>query len=98
MVKSNNAIIYSEVYGILNILDKKYKDAIPEKLYNFIEANKSPSYNPSYDKSLPLNKQNISSKAAAFICMLHYNYWCKSEQEKERINIVLKHNQQKKRS
>ncbi|MBR3003267.1 MAG: hypothetical protein IKF38_06945 [Clostridia bacterium] len=97
MVNSNNAIVYSEVYGILNILDIKYKEAIPEKLYSFIEANRSQSYNPSYDKNLPLNKQNISSKAAAFICLLHYNYWCETEQEKERINIVLNHNQQKKR-
>lgn len=82
MIYNSQAIMYSEVYVILNILGKEYINLIPSKIYNTIEIARKKDYSPTYDLSIPLYKQNISRKAAAFLCLLHYNYWCNFEEEK----------------
>ena len=83
---------YSEVYSLLNALGPTYINAIPQKLYKLIDEKREKLYNPKYDLTIPLYKQNISKKATALICLLHYNYWCKSEEEKNKIDKILKYN------
>ena len=95
MTENSQATVYSEIYGILNSLDVSYTNAIPKKLYNLIKEKREKNYNPTYNMDIPLSQQNISKKATAFICMLHYNYWCTSEEEKEKINKILKYNTEK---
>lgn len=95
-MENAQAMVYSEVYGILNMLGENYIKLIPIKLYNFIKENKSIKYNPNFDNSIPLEQQNISKNATAFICMLHYNYWCTTEEEKAKMDKVLQYNQNKK--
>ena len=97
MEQDSMAIGYSEVYSLLNILGQKYINSIPKKLYNVIENKRAKSYNPTYDLSIPLYKQKISKKGTALICLLHYNYWCESEEEKNKINQILKYNTSKAR-
>ena len=87
--------VYSEVYSLLNALRPQYIKALPKKIYSLIEENRDKLYNPTYDLSIPMYKQNISKKGTAFICLLHYNYWCTSEEEKNRIDKVLKYNTEK---
>ncbi len=94
-MNKNESIMYSEVYSILNMLGKKYINAIPKKLYMFIEKNRDDSYNPTYYDNVLLSKQKISNDTAAFICMLHYNYWCETDNEKRKINKILNYNEQK---
>lgn len=86
------AKVYSEVYSFLNLLGQKYIEPLPKKLYNLIEEKREKTYNPIFDLTVPLYKQNISERAAAFICILHYNYWCTSEEEKHQIKKILEHN------
>ena len=97
MVKQTDKLIYSEVYGIINSMGTVYINSIPKKLYNLIKENRDKTYSPIYNISIPLSEQNISKKTAAFICMLHYNYWCTSEEEKEQINKIIKYNTEKNR-
>lgn len=97
MEDNKQALVYSEVYAILNSLDKKYKNSVPTKLYNLIKENREKNYTPTYDMKIPLSRQNVSKKAAAFLCLLHYNYWCTSEEEKAKINKVLEYNYKKNR-
>ena len=87
--------VYSEVYSLLNALGSQYINALPKKLYSLIEENRNKSYNPTFDLSIPIYKQNISKNATALICILHYNYWCTSEEEKNKIDKVLKYNTEK---
>ena len=94
----SQAHIYSEVYSVLNILGEKYINALPEKLYVLIEENRDKSYNPIFDLTIPLSKQNISKEGTSFICLLHYNYWCTSKEEKIKINKILKYNTEQARN
>lgn len=95
-MENAQAMVYSEVYGILDMLGENYIKLIPIKLYNFIEENKSIEYKTNFDSNIPLAQQNISKNATAFICMLHYNYWCTTEEEKSQLKKVLDYNQKKK--
>lgn len=96
MVIDRQATMYSEVYSILNMLGKNYKNSIPKQILNLIENKRFKEYNPQYNASIPLWKQNISKDATEFICMLHYNYWTKNEDEKNEIDNILTTNQKKK--
>lgn len=92
MAENSQRLVYSEVYGILKSLGKTYINLIPKKLYKIIEEERDKDYNPTYNIDMPLAEQKVSKKAAALICMLHYNYWCTSYEEKEKINEILKYN------
>ena len=96
MVIDRQATMYSEVYSILNMLGKNYRSSIPKQILNLIENKRFKEYNPKYSVSIPLWKQNISKDATEFICMLHYNYWAKNEDEKNEIDNILSTNQKKK--
>lgn len=96
MLIDRQATMYSEVYSILNMLGKNYKNSIPKQILNLIENKRFKEYNPQYNASIPLWKQNISKDATEFICMLHYNYWTKNEDEKNEIDNILTTNQKKK--
>ncbi|MBR3132568.1 MAG: hypothetical protein IKG42_00560 [Clostridia bacterium] len=98
MVSRDRALVYSEVYSVLSSMSEWYIKAIPAKLYSFVENNRFKEYNPVYDLNIPLTKQKISKGAVSFICMLHYNCWCKSDEEKRSIEKILKHNEQMNRN
>lgn len=87
--------MYSEVYGIIESMGLAYKNAIPKKLYQFIYENRDEGYSPQYDLDKSLATQGLSQKATAFICFLHYKYWCKTEDEKQKISKILEYNEKK---
>ena len=85
--------MYSETYAVLDMLGENYINTIPAKIYTYIKENRDPNYNPTYTEEL-LSKQNISQNTAVLICMLHYNYWCKTEDEKKDIYKILNYFEQ----
>lgn len=89
--------MYSEVYGILEMLGEAYINAIPTSLYNFIKSKKFDN-NIKYSTNMPLIKQNVSKDTAEFICMLHYNYWIESKEERNNINKILLDNEEKEKA
>ena len=97
MVSFEQAKMYSEVYQILEGLGDEYKNLIPEKLYKLIKTNRLKNYDPKIYFNTPLTEQDINKKTTAFLCMLHYNYWCKDETEKNVIDEILEHNENEKR-
>ena len=53
-----NMLAYSEVDEILNLLEKEYRDRVPEKVRNFFKEAKMPDYNPKIE----IGKQFIIHK------------------------------------
>ena len=95
-INTNERMVYSEVYGILSILNKEYIKKIPIKLYNIIKRERLDTYNPVYDISLPLSKQKLKRESFAMLVLLYLNYWCQNKEEKEKLNKMLKFNSDKK--
>ena len=87
--------VFSEVDAFLDIIDKKYKNKIPEKLRNLYKENKDKSYTPVYDASIPIEKQSIRKETIAMIALLHLNYWCDTEDEKKELRNLFLENEKK---
>ena len=85
--------IYSEVYGILNILGKNYIEKLPSNLYNMIKQEKANEYNPQYDSSIALEQQNIKRESLSMIALFHLNYWCDSQDEKNKLKELFENNE-----
>ena len=81
-MNENEKRMYSEVYGILKLLGEKYIKLLPIKLYRLICDNRDKKYEPIYDISRDLEKQNISKDSLAFLTLISLKYWIKDEKEK----------------
>lgn len=83
---------YSEVYGIINMLGEYYKNKLPQKLYNLIENERDKQYTPVYTLERAIENQNIEKRSMAMVMLLHLNYWCETENEKQQIKAILEKN------
>lgn len=84
---------FSEVYCILNMLGESYIMKLPSKLYQMIKEEKDDEYNPQYDITIALEKQNIKRETLAMIALFHLNYWCDSQEEKQELKNLLNKNE-----
>ena len=87
--------MYSEVYSILNMLGESYINKLPSKLFNLIETSRKADYNPKYDSTISLEKQDIKSDTVAMIALFHLNYWCESDEEKQQLIKLFNDNEKK---
>ena len=53
-----------------------------------IEEEREKEYTPSYTFEIPIEEQEISDEAIAMSALLHLNYWCEDENEKEMLKTV----------
>mgnify|MGYP004454454539 FL=1 len=86
--------IYSEVYAILNMLGKEYINKLPKDIYNIIKEEKSTEYNPVYETTVALDKQDVKKETISIIAFLHLNYWC-NEEEKIKLRELFDENEDK---
>ena len=77
----DNMLAYAEVDEILNLLEKEYRERVPEKIRNFFKEEKMPDYNPKIE----IGK------------LLNINYWCDSEEEKQMFIDEMAKNEEEKR-
>lgn len=90
--------VYSEIYIILNMLDKKYIEKLPIKLKNLINTQKSDVYISTNKISNPLSKYELQKETLAMLAIFYVNYWCESENEKEELENKFYNNEVKLRS
>lgn len=89
-IKNMDALSYSEVWSILSQID--VKTAIPEHVLEFIEENRIKEYDANIDLNIPLEHQNISTKAINLLCYLNMEYLSNAE-EKESLIRIYKNNE-----
>ena len=82
----------TETLDILEHMDKKYTDCIPEKFKEFLENNKSKIYKPKFDHSKELKDLNLKEKTKNILSILYMKYWC-SDEDKENYSKILKENE-----
>ena len=90
----NEQMIYSEVYGILDMLGKSYIDKLPDGLYRMIKGKKLDTYSPVYDRE-SFKSKNIKREALSMIALFHLNYWCVNDEEKNSLQQMLNENEEK---
>ena len=89
----NTKETYSEVYEILNLLGNDYITKLPKSLYAMIQEKRDINYNPKYDLTIPLNKQDVRKNTISIIALLHFNYWCINEEERNNLRKLFSDNE-----
>ena len=79
-LKNNYA--YSEVIDIIDNMEVKYKEMLPQKLIDFLNENKNFEYQKHINPRMPLSKQNIFKDAISILAMINLKYWVKDEEHK----------------
>lgn len=87
--------IYSEVYGVLNLLGEQYINKLPKSLFTIIEEEKMDTYNPQYNSNTSLLKQDLQKDSLAMIALFHLNYWCETEQAKNELKEIFSNQEEK---
>lgn len=91
----NDEIVYAEIDAILNLMDEKYVNKIPEKLKNIFKEEKKFDYKPVIDTKKALNEQELQKGTLVILAMLCLNYWCDSEEEKQELIKAYSENERK---
>ena len=91
-METNIRNIYSEIYGILEVLGENYKKKLPSKLLKQISEEKNPQYQPNYNIT---DNINLAKETKGIIALFKTNYWCESEIEKQELLKKFKDNEQK---
>lgn len=83
----DEGIIYAEIDTILSLMEDKYVNKVPEEIIDLIKSEKKSDYEFKIDAGKPLENQNIHKETVSFITMLHLNYWCEDDFER---NILIR--------
>ncbi|MBR3002931.1 MAG: hypothetical protein IKF38_05175 [Clostridia bacterium] len=84
---------YSEIDEFLNLLDEKTRNEVPSKLREFFKNEKDNNYHKGINPNTPIKEQNLKNETLALIALLNLQYWCKDENEKERLKQVYANNE-----
>ena len=85
-----------EIDEILNLLEDKYRDKVPEKVRAFFKEEKMVDYKPTIDVNTPLIQQNLKRETIVLLAILNLNYWCDTSEEKQEILDELSMNEKEK--
>ncbi len=92
----DNMLAYAEVDEILKLLETEYRERVPEKVRNFFKEERMPNYNPKIEVDKPLTKQNLKRETMVLLAILNINYWCDSEEEKQKFLDEMAKNEKEK--
>ena len=88
-------VAYAEIIEILNNIEEKYKEKLPNKLIDFFKENSAKNYEKHIKKNISLNEQKLQKETIDILAMLTLNYWCNSEEEKAELTSMYSDNELK---
>lgn len=86
---------YAEVDYIINHMNEKYREKVPEKMLNFFSNYKDPNYEVKVDPYIPLQKQGLKRYTLEILALFHLKYWCEDEERKKELYGLMLRNQEK---
>lgn len=86
---------YAEVDYIIKHMNEKYREKVPQKMLDFFETYKDPTYETKINPYVPLQKQGLQRYALEIIALLHLKYWCEDEERKKELYGRMLRNQEK---
>ena len=86
---------YTEVDYIINHMNVKYREKVPQKMLTFFGSIKDPDYEVKINPYVPLQNQGLQRYALEIIALLHLKYWCEDEERKKELYDIMLSNQEK---
>lgn len=91
----NTRQAYSEIDEFLGLITEEERNEIPKKLRDFFKEEKDTSYRKNINSNIPIKEQNLKEETLAIIALLNLQYWCKDEDEKQRLQQIYANNENK---
>lgn len=91
----NTRQAYSEIDELLELITEEEKKQIPKKLRDYFKEEKDKSYHKNINSDIPIKEQNLKEETLAIIALLNLQYWCKDENEKEKLKTIYAENEKK---
>jgi len=86
---------YVEVLEILEKMDTYYKEKIPLNIREHFKENASQEYEFYIDLSIPFEDLNLKEITLNILATLNLNYWCETEEEKQKWTSIYVENEKK---
>ena len=87
MAENTTMQALSEVYSIINHLDKNLYKRIPNNFIKMIENNRDLKYDVNIDYTKNINEQNLLQETRVILSLIYRDYLCTKE---DREKIILK--------
>lgn len=94
-LKPEQAYAYSELLEILSFMEDEYINKIPKKLMNIFKQYSSNEYKKHINPDVPLEEQKLTETTSALLGMLMLNYWCESDNQKQKLKQTFEENERK---
>ena len=91
----NTRQAYSEIDEFLGLLSIEQRDMIPKRIRELFCQEKDKEYFKEIDPTIPIKEQNLKKETLAIIAYLNLEYWCKDEEEKQRLREIYAKNEEK---
>lgn len=86
---------YVEVDAIIDSMEDEYINKIPYKLRKMFKEYKANDYNKVILDDVPLEDQNLKEETLAILAALNYQFWCESNEEKQKWIRLYSENEKK---
>ena len=86
---------YAEVDYIINHMNEKYREMVPEKMRRFFSEYKDPNHEVKVDPYVPLQKQGLKRYTLEILALFHLKYWCEDEERKKELYGLMLQNQER---
>lgn len=95
MVNERYSIAIAETLHYLKGINQEDINKIPNKFMLFLEENAADNYSCDFDYNKPLKELNLTNETKGLIAMICLNYWCETEEQKNKFSNHLNINEQK---
>lgn len=94
MSETNDGMIYSELYELIELLNENDRNKIPNEIIKNIEDNRDKEYTKKYISYDTINENEVNEKTIALFTKLFLDYIA-TESEKNEIYEILGENDKK---
>ena len=78
----------TEILEILKNVDNDLIEKLPQKFKDFLQENKSETYNPEFDCMKDLKDLKLKEETKNLLGIMYMNYWSEPEERKEYVKLL----------
>ena len=78
----------TEILEILKNVDNDLIEKLPQKFKDFLQENKSETYNPEFDCMKDLKDLKLKEETKNLLGIMYMNYWSDPEERKEYVKLL----------
>ena len=78
----------TEILEILKNVDNDLIEKLPQKFKDFLQDNKSETYNPEFDCMKDLKDLKLKEETKNLLGIMYMNYWSEPEERKEYVKLL----------